>query len=146
MNQHWFDKLKEAAREVIRTEKICRANPLSWSSRGPDPNTEEGRKYLTESDASHKAMAEFWMLTDCEYNTEEPYAACWEWRYAKVMARKCCWYQLKQPILGSRKAGNLMSILHRAEAHLYDVLGLSEEYKSPCQYIEEAFPKLKMQP
>jgi hypothetical protein len=44
------------------------------------------------------------------------------------------------------KAKNLMRSLHEAEVHLFDVLGLSAEYKSPNQYIEEAFPKLKRHP
>ena len=61
------------------------------------------------------------------------------------MARKCCYIQLKQPVFGSKAAGQLMANLHKAETHLFDVLGLSDEYKSPCEYIEEQFPKLKME-
>ena len=37
MNNYWFDKLKEAGREVIRTEKALRANKWSWMSCPPPP-------------------------------------------------------------------------------------------------------------
>jgi hypothetical protein len=143
MNYHWLDKLKKAGAEVIRTEAICRANPISWSACGPVPGTPEGDKYIAEAAAHRAAEAEFWMLTDCEYDDDDPYKACWEWRYWKVQARKCCWYQLKQPLLGSRKAGGVMRKLQEVEEHLFAVLGLADEYKSPCEYIEEAFPNLK---
>lgn len=144
MNTYWFDKLKEAAREVIRTEKAMRGNKWSWAACHPPQDTPEGLEYKRVSDEHRAAMAEFWMLTDCEYDTEEPYAACWEWRYSKVMARKCCHLQSKNGLFGSTAAKELMKKLHKAEVHLYEVLGLSEEYKSPCQYIEEAFPNLKL--
>jgi hypothetical protein len=98
----------------------------------------------TAFDAVYReAEAEFWMLTDCEYDDETPYKECWEWRSAKVMARKCCWYQLKQPLLGQLKAKNLMRSLHDAEHKLFNAIGLQHDYKCACHYIEEKFPKLK---
>lgn len=144
MSEQWKQELTDAARECIRCEKICRANPISWSARGPDPRTEEGQKYLFESDAWQKAESKLWMLTDVEYDDKDALrAACWQWRYCKVMARKCCFIQLKFPKEGSRTAGDLMSNLHHAEATLMKLLGLENEYKSPCQYIEEQFPNLR---
>jgi hypothetical protein len=89
MNTSWFNKLKAAGHELIRTESAVRANRWSWAACHPPGDSPEGKEYKRVSDERNKAMSEFWMLTDCEYDTEEPYAACWEWRSAKVMARKC---------------------------------------------------------
>ena len=98
---------------------------------------------MADAEAHKWAEMELWNLTDIEYDEEPLYAACWQWRYCKVMARKCCWLQLKHPVEGSRMAGELMQNLHMAESNLMGLLGLMDEYKSPCQYLEEAFPGLK---
>jgi hypothetical protein len=137
----WKAELTAIAKRWIATEKKCRAHPLAYSS-CIHPETERGKEYLRLSEEHQKAESELWMETDVEYNDKDPLrAACWEWRYWKVMARKCCHYQLTTG--KTDWAGQTMHSLHMAEVNFMGLLGLLDEYKSPCQFLEEAFPGLK---
>ena len=142
MNDYRKEQLIAAGREVIRTEKILRANPHSWAACHPDPDTPEGKAYKEQSDAYRKAESEFWMLTDCEFDDQDPLrSACWYWRYGKVMARTCTWHM--QKYWTTNHASFLMGELQAAETKLMKELGLLDEYKSPNEYIVERFPNLK---
>lgn len=139
----WKEKLTTIAKRWIEAEKKCRANPCGWQSCAPR-DTPEWKEYAVLSAEWQEAEKDLWQVTDVEYDDKDPLReACWEWRYRKVMARKCCWFQLNCPYEGSRMAGELMRNLHNAEVHLMELLGLSDIYKCPCQYIEEQFPNLK---
>jgi len=134
------ETLIEIAKRYIETEKACCAHPLAYSSCPPQGHDWE--EYRVLSAEWQEAESDLWRATDVEYDDKDALrAACWEWRYAKVMARQCTWHILKD---GDTKwARNTMWKLHNAEAHLMELLGLSDLYKSPCQRIEEAFPRLK---
>ena len=137
----WKERLTAIAKRCIETEKACRANPCGWQSCGPG-DTPEWKEYAVLSAAWQEAERDLWQVTDIEYDDKDPLrAAAWEWRYWKVMARKCCWSQLTTG--NTYWAKETMRELHRAETHLMDLCGLSDLYKSPCQYLEEAFPNLK---
>ena len=140
----WKEELTAIAKRWIEAEKKCRANPCGWQSCSPR-DTPEWKEYAILSAAWKETESELWQATDVEYNDKDPLcAACWQWRYSKVMARKCTHLLLTRPIVGSKMAGELMQNLHMAETNLMGLLGVLNEYKSPNQYIEEAFPKLKM--
>ena len=118
------ERLTAVAKRYIEADKALRGNPLSWSSRGPDYSTPEGQEYRKLSLAHRAAVAEMWMITDMEYDDPDQNplaAACWEWRYWGVMARKCCHSQRD----GSTAwAVSTMRKLQEAETHLMELLGL----------------------
>jgi hypothetical protein len=137
----WKEELTAIAKRCIEAEKKCRANPCGWQSCGPR-DTPEWKEYAILSATWQDAESDLWRATDVEYDDKDPLrAACWEWRYAKVMARKCTWYLLKDG--NSKWAGETMQKLHMTEMNLMGLLGLLAEYKAPCHYIEEQFPRLK---
>lgn len=134
------ETLIETAKRYIETEKACRAHSLAYSSCPPQGH--DWHEYLILSTEWQEAVRDLWQVTDVEYDDKDPLrAACWEWRYWKVMARKCCWYQLSKG--NTDEASYTMQKLHMAEMNLMGLLGLLAEYKSPCQHLEEAFPGLK---
>jgi hypothetical protein len=102
-----------------------------------DPSFPE---YKAQSDAHKQAQADLWMATDFEYDDSPFRSAVWNWRYWKVMVRKCCWYQLNCSM--PRKASRVMSKKQRAEDELIRVCGLDDIYRSPCSYIKEKFEKV----
>jgi len=137
----WKKNLTAIAKRYIEAENACRANPCGYQSCLPK-DAPEWWEYAVLSATWQEAESDLWRVTDVEYDDKDPLrAAAWEWRYAKVMARQCTWHILKD---GDTKwARNTMWKLHNADAHLMEILGLSDLYKSPCQYLEEAFPGLK---
>ena len=137
----WKEALTAAAKWCIETEKKCRANPCGWQSCGPR-DTPEWKEYAILSEAWQQAEADLWRVTDIEFSDDPLRAAVWEWRYWKVMSRKCTWYM--KTAGNSKRASETMQALRLAETHMMKLCGLEEFYKSPNQYIEEAFPKLKM--
>lgn len=138
---NWKERLTAIAKQCIEAEKKCRANPCGWQSCAPG-DTPEWKEYAVLSAAWQEAERDLWAITDIEYDDKDPLrAAAWEWRFRKVMARKCTWHLLHDG--NSKWAGEAMHQLQEAESNLMSLLGLSDLYKSPCQYIEEAFPGLK---
>ena len=136
----WKERLTVIARRCIETEKVCRAHPLAYSSCPHQGHDWE--EYQVLSAEWQEAESDLWRATDVEYDDKDPLrAACWEWRYCKVMARKCTWYLLKDG--NSKWAGETMQKLHMAEMNLMGLLGVLNEYKAPTHYIEEQFPRLK---
>lgn len=126
MNDYVLKCLTKAVKDYTEAEHTLRSNPLSWSSRGPDYTTPEGQKYREENKAYRAALAELWMITDVEYDDKDPVAAaCWEWRYWSVMARKCCWSQLTTG--KTDWAAETMQKLDEAGRHLLEVLGLPQD-------------------
>jgi len=130
----------ECAKRYIETNHAARSNPCGWLS-CPPRDTPQWKEYEILRENYNKAYSDLWMATDVEYGSNELTNAAWEWRYWSVMARKCCFYQ--ESMLTSRLAGKTMNQLHKAEAELMEICGLSELYNSPCSYIEKQFPNLK---
>jgi len=131
-----------AAKNYIEANHAVRSNPCGWKSmRGPG-NDPVWAEYYKLQNAYQYAYSRLWMTTDVEYGNDPIVDTAWEWRYWKVLARKCCHYQLTTGT--TKQAAEIMRNLGKAEADFFEACGLSEIYKSPCQYIEEAFPKLKM--
>ncbi len=130
-----------AAKNYIEATHALRSNPLGYRScHGPktDPAWAE---YYRLQDVYRKVYGELLVATDVEYGDNPIANTAWEWRYWKVLARKCCYHQLST---GSTKvAGQTMASLHKAEAAFMDACGLTELYTTPCQYLEKAFPNLK---
>ncbi len=140
MNNPYKEELTKCLRAYILADKALRNNDWSWKSFHPDPKTPEGIEYYRLQDEYQKASSDLWMITDCEYNEDGFYDIIWNWRYWKVMARKCCWSQKG----GSTKwAGETMSKMSAAYEKLVEVCGLLDIYKSSCEYIQERFPNLK---
>ncbi len=137
----WKEKLIQCAKAYIDANDALRNNPLSWKSCIPPSCTPEGKKYSILAEAYKNASSALWMITDVEYTDKDPLrAAAWEWRYWKVMARKCCWSQFTTG--QTNWAAETMRKLHEAESKLMTECGL-DNYKSPCYYIERQFPDLK---
>lgn len=93
------------------------------------------------NDARNVAFSALWAATDFEYNEDGFRDVCWNWRYWKVMARKCCWYQ--KNVKTNHLAAQTMAEMSRAFAKMVEVCGLGEGFMSSCDYLEEAFPNLK---
>lgn len=117
------------------TEAAWRSHPQSiMSVHRPDPT------YDKVCEDHRQSKRDLWEATDCEYNEDGFHDRMWTWRYAKVMARKCC-HHLETDWIGN-KAGNLMQELHAAELELFRAFGLEELYTSPDVYLKEHFPNL----
>lgn len=126
MNEYALKSLTEAVKRYTEIEHILRTNPQSWSSCAVNEFTAEGQEYLKQSADYRAALAELWMATDCEYDSKDPVAAaCWEWRYWSVMARKCCWSQLTTG--KTDWAAETMQKLDEAGRRLLEVLGLQQD-------------------
>ena len=131
MNIEWQAKLMAAAKRYLEADAVIRANPISLSACGPDLTTKEGWLYECQRNEFQSAESKLWMLTDCEYDDKDPLrAACWEWRYCKVMARKCCHYQLTTG--KTDWAAETMRKLSEAETNLMTLLGLYPKLKKLC--------------
>jgi len=133
-------KVTTCLRAYILANDAVRKHPMAYSS-FHRLDTLAGQQYEQLSQAYHKAAADLWMATDFEYDDSPFRSAVWTWRYWKVMARKCCWYQL-----GGKchwRAGWTMRKLQEAETKLVEVCGLTGIYRTACSYLEEAFPNLK---
>lgn len=135
------EQVSDAFRAVILAEREARGNKWSWAAHHPDPDTPEGIEFERVSSALCKAQSKMWDQTDFEYDNDGFRNVVWTWRYWKVMARKCCWYQ--KTMLSTWRAGWTMRQLQQAEDDLVQVCGLQDIYKSGCEYIEEQFPNLK---
>lgn len=138
----WKAQIVYCAKAYIEANHAVRSNPCGLRScHGPetDPIWAE---YYALSASYEEASSKLWMATDVEYSENDPIAnAAWNWRYWKVMARKCTTY-LKS-VSTMHLASKTMRNLHDAEAKLMEACGLMEFYKSPCEYLEEHFPNLK---
>ena len=135
-------EVTECLRAYILANDAARKHPHAYRS-FHNPHTPEGAEYERLSQASQKAASDLWMATDFEYDDSAFRSAVWTWRYWKVMARKCCWYQL-----GGKchwRAGWTMGKLQEAETKMVEVCGLTGIYRTACSYLEEAFPNLKNQ-
>src|ERR1035437_5545722 len=122
---NWKEELTAIAKRYIESEKACRAHPLAYSS--CPPLGHDGQEYLVLSSEWQVAADDLWRVTDVEYDDKDPLrAACWEWRYWKVMARKCCWYQLNKG--NTDEAAYTMQKLHSAEAKLMELCGVKDFY------------------
>jgi hypothetical protein len=139
--QHCYAEIILAAKAYIDANHAVHMNPCGWKScHGPkeDPVWAE---YYRLSDAYNKAYADLWMATEVEYGEEPLACAAWNWRFRKVLARKCCHYMKQDG--HSKRAAAAMRELQEAETELMEACGLSEYYKAPQHYIEQAFPSLK---
>lgn len=135
------EQITEALKEFIIANRELRNNPISWRSVKPYPTDPEWLTYSVQQSRYERAEMELWSVTDVEFAEDGFRNLVWEWRYWKVMARKCCWYQTV-PLLGY-KAGRTMAELQRAEYNFVKACDLLAEYKPASAYIEEQFPKLK---
>lgn len=140
MSDYQKTLITDCLRAHIIAEDALRKNDCSWMSVRPRRDSEEGKEYYLLSEAHGAASAALWMATDVEYGEDGFREHVWNWRYWKVMARKCCWYQRFGT---TRKAGATMAKLQKAEDALVAACGLTDIYRDPCSYIEERFPKLK---
>lgn len=133
-------EITEAFRVYILANNAFRKSPCGWKSvRGPE-DSPEWKEYAVLSEAFQKASSDLWMVTDVEYEEDGFRDRVWNWRFWKVMARKCCWYQR----FGTKfKAGWTMGQLAKAELRFVEACGLLSIYKSSRDHIEEAFPNLK---
>ena len=139
----WKAEIIRCAKKYIETRDIVRKNPLGFSSIHGPKNDPKWAEYYKQSERYSKAYANLLIACDVEYGDDKIANAAWEWKYWKVMARKCCWSQLHT---GNTKwAGETMKKLQDAETNLMKVCGLLELYKPSCYYIERAFPKLKLE-
>jgi hypothetical protein len=139
MSTHTIARVTEALRVYIVAEDALRKHPQGWLS-SPPPETPDGQEYMRLVDVAHDAAAALWMATDVEYSEDGFRDRVWNWRFWKVMARKCCWYQRFGTTF---KAAWTMRQLQKAEDRLVEACGLTSIYRSPCSYIEEKFPNLK---
>lgn len=149
----------EALRVYIEVNNLLCSNPQSIRS-SPPPDNDEGRAYRALRREYMAAYADLWAVTDFEYEEDGFRDVCWDWRYWKVMARKCCWYQshayVPEPDLTPSNGFTLhrfdnqfdaaaatMKKLHEAEAAMVRACGLWDIYRPPCSFIEDHFPNLK---
>ena len=140
MNNALKKEIIDALREYIKANDASRKSPCGWQSCAPG-DTPEWKEYAILSEKYRQASSKLWEVTNVEYDENGFYEFVWNWRYWKVMARKCCWYQR----FGTTyKAGKTMKKLAKAEFEFVQACGLESIYRSSCSYIEEAFPKLKM--
>ena len=134
------ESIIEAFSNCIELNDKLRKHPHAYRSSPPNLETPEGREYQTLSTAYRAAEAVLWMKTDVEYDEDGFRNVVWEWRHAKVMARKCCWMQRFGATGDAAKA---MRQLQEAESALATVCGRGHIYRTSCSYLEEAFPNLK---
>src|ERR1035437_1084363 len=93
----WKEELTAIAKRCIETEKACRSHPVAYRA-FIDTRSEQGQEYQKLSEAWQEAERDLWEITDVEYDDKDPLrAACWEWRFCKVMARKCCYLLRNYP-------------------------------------------------
>jgi len=133
-------EITKAAKVYIEANDAVRRNPCGYKSCHGRPDDPVWKEYYKLNEAYRKAYSDLWEATDVEYAEDGFRDKVWEWRYWKVMARKCCWYQ--KSIITDHMAAKTMRRLHLAEAEMMAACGLSD-YKSPCYYLEEMFPNLK---
>jgi hypothetical protein len=133
--------ITEAFHNLILAEHVLRKNKWSWMAFHPPKDTPEGIEYYHQQEASIQAEMKLWNVTDIEYDRNGFREYVWTWRYWKVEARKCCWYQ--KTLCSTWRAGWTMKMLQQAEDNLVHVCGLQSIYRSSCSYIEEQFPNLK---
>lgn len=137
----WKVDIIHAAKRYIKANHAVRQNPCGWKScHGPidDPIWAE---YYKLQDKYDEAYAELLLACDVEFSDDEIANAAWHWKYWKVMARKCCYYQ--KSIFTEHMAGKTMRNLNDAEIKLIGACGLSELYKPSSYYFEKVFPNLK---
>lgn len=137
----WKVAIVRAAKAYLEANHSLRSNPCGWKSiHGPktDPVWAE---YYRLSEVYRQAEAELWAATDIEYSDDPIARSAWEWRYNKVMARKCTHYIKSSG--SSDLAADTMKRLGEAEHTFMNACGLGDMYQSPSKYIEAAFPNLK---
>lgn len=136
------DIITTALKEFILADRNFRNNPISWRSVMPHSSDPSWSTFSAQRDRYRRAQMELWAVTDVEFAEDGFRNIVWEWRYWKVMVRKCCWYQTL-PLFLQWQAGHTMSKLQEAELNLVEVCGLMDEYKPASYYIEKQFPNLK---
>ena len=138
---YWKINIIECVKNYIEANDALRKNPCGWTACHPSKDTPEGEEYYRLNENYQDAYSKLWMTTDVEYNEDGFRDVIWNWRYWKIMARKCCWYQKLIPTY--HLAAETMRNLQDAENKLIEVCGLTEIYKSSSYYIEKQFPNLK---
>jgi len=138
---YWKAEIIRRFKIYVETQDALRNNPMSFSS-VHHPKNPKYPEFKKQSEEAQQAYSNLWMATDMEYAEDGFRNFMWEWRYWKVMARKCCWYQ--KSIFTDYMASKTMLNLQRAETNFAKVCGLSENYKPSSYYIEKAFPNLKL--
>lgn len=136
--ESWKVRLLDAVREYALARDVVKGNSVGFQSiRRASIETFE---YDRDVNRYTTSLDNLWKYTDIEYSDDPIRQAAWEWRHAKVMSRKCCFYQ---GVLGeTREAGHLMEKLTQAEQELMKECGISD-YKIAEKYIEDQFPNLK---
>lgn len=86
------------------------------------------------------ATADLWEITDREYREDGLHDKMWNWRYAKVMARKCTF--LLRGIRGTTRAAKLMRKLDVAEKEFVQAFDLENIYENANERLKRAFPNL----
>jgi hypothetical protein len=145
----------EALRAYLVIDKAIRSHPQGYKS-SPPPDNEEGRSYLRLQKRFVLAHSLLWEATDFEYEEDGFRDKCWNWRYWKVMARKCTFYLDGGPLIlealsrdqcvrlfHADPAAATMRRLHEAELEMVKACGLESLYRSPCSYLQDQFPNLK---
>lgn len=141
-NKEWWKiDIIIALKRYILANTAFRNNPISWRSVMPHSSDPCYKTYSSQKKEYEEAYSNLWRLTDMEYTEDGFRNLFWEWRYWKVMARKCCWYQTS--IITDYKAGKTMAALQKAEYDFVKACGLETEYVSACEHIEKQFPNLK---
>jgi len=139
----WKVDIIQCAKAYLEVQHKWRSHPYGLQSfHGPE-NDPVWAEYYSLSEAYKTALSNLWMATDLEYSDDDIAMAAWEWRYWKVMCRKCCYYQ--KSMHTSHLASKTMNNLQKAEEHLMEVCGLNNFYKSSNYYLELHLPNLKNQ-
>lgn len=138
--KNYQQEIIEALKAYLEARHVVRMRPEGFSSvHRKTPEYEEYRR-LTEIEAD--AYSKLWRLTDREYDEDGFRNFMWEWRYWKVMGRKCCWYQ-RDSANEHHLASETMRKSAEAEERFVEACGLTEIYEPATFYIENAFPNLK---
>lgn len=128
------NEIINALKEYIEAEKDLRSCPETWSS-----SPRRSAMYNTARQRFVRAEKNLWHVTDIEYDEDGFRNIVWEWRYWKVVARKCCYYQLRQDYKSSKYT---MENLTTAEYNFVKVCRLENIWESPDQAIIKRFPEL----
>jgi hypothetical protein len=137
-HHHWANIVR-AAKAYMDAHHAARSHPLAFSS-AVHPMSDEYPEYKAVNIAYQKAYSDLWMATDVEYDEDGFRNLIWEWRYWKVMARKCCFYQ--KSMLTSHLAGKTMRNLQDAESKMMTACGL-DNYKPRATILRKHFQNLK---
>lgn len=136
----WEADIIRAAKEYVEAYHLYRMNPLGLCAYHGPKEDPKWAAYYQLQDAYYKAYGELLSATDVEYGNSEIANTAWEWKYWKVMARKCTFHIGQGE---SYKAKEIMDEVIRAEENFMKACGLEELYNSPLHYLEHHLPNLK---